>query len=689
MYANTFAYIEDFSGSIEVISSKGSRVILPGIIGREINSGDIVKVYEGSHCDISSEDNRTFIRLDEKSEMKFIVTDKTREMSLNYGSAYLHHTHNNFKKKTFLFSNHSQIYLTNSELWLSLNDIKVDKIYSFGRELNISDKFKGIRKKISQTNMIHSSGDDIKIITGEGFKSIIPDYIFNTFTKKEYTINDSLLFNLGQSDLIPRYYANVNTSDFDNLESNNFGFSLSSGSSYLYDGQYANLAVQAYYSKGNIEAMINLDEYIPVNNPSLTINDWLNMETLLSKLSYLSISNNKKTIFLNGGRLKSLTFGHGQLLYNYSNSYNYPIMQRTGLFMHISPLNKKSYLIDFFVSDISQIFNGGGLFGMHSSLFLSKFFPLTIGYGYVVDLDQYSEYDSNISIDSEISASEIDLEYIVSQSRERKVSIISELDAIFFPYELRYSRVDDNPASSFKTRKGTWGSMFGGKVVYESGHEISLSAHYNDALYTPYYFSSTYDFEKVRTIAYNDNISSHKLNNKDNEDFLIDFCDHLGSNDDEFPSDCDNGEILYLSKELYPLFSSTDFVYSMIGGSIKYDYNYYNIRGVSFSAMYLFDNNSDSNNSYYLISAEMFYNGDFWFERLDNLKFYFHRNFANISSDNNGSENMMAGIGFDFEITSVLNFHFDWQNVFYDIDSDADVDKINSYTIEFKYDLIK
>ena len=252
-YGKAFAYIEDLSGSVEVISSRGSRVVLPGIIGREINSGDIVRVYDNSHCDISSADRRTFIRLDEKSELKFAITDKTREISLKYGSAYAHHTNNNSHKKTFLFSNHSQIYLTNSEVWLSLDNMKVDRIYSFGRELNISDKFKGIRRKIVKANMIISDGEKIEILKGEGFKKIIPDYIFNKFTKKEYVIDDSLLFNLQESDLIPRYYANVDIEAFNDLETNNLGMSLSSGSSYCYDGQYANLGVQSYYSRGNFE----------------------------------------------------------------------------------------------------------------------------------------------------------------------------------------------------------------------------------------------------------------------------------------------------------------------------------------------------------------------------------------------------------------------------------------------------
>ena len=76
------------------------------------------------------------------------------------------------------------------------------------------------------------------------------------------------------------------------------------------------------------------------------------------------------------------------------------------------------------------------------------------------------------------------------------------------------------------------------------------------------------------------------------------------------------------------------------------------------------------------------------FERLNNFKLYFHRNFANVSNDNL-NENIMVGTRFDFEITDHFNLHFDWQNVFYDIDGDADVDKINSYTIELKYEFIK
>ena len=68
----------------------------------------------------------------------------------------------------------------------------------------------------------------------------------------------------------------------------------------------------------------------------------------------------------------------------------------------------------------------------------------------------------------------------------------------------------------------------------------------------------------------------------------------------EAEESCSEGDLLYLSKELYPLFSKDDFVYSTIGTSLEYEYNYYNKRGVSMSGMYLIDNSNKSNRSYYL-----------------------------------------------------------------------------------------
>ena len=159
---------------------------------------------------------------------------------------------------------------------------------------------------------------------------------------------------------------------------------------------------------------------------------------------------------------------------------------------------------------------------------------------------------------------------------------------------MKYYREEDEIGLS---RLGTWGSMFGGKVIFEAGHQIFTGLHYNGSLYTPYYFSSTYDFEKVRSMSFSGANNAHSLN--DNLSFLNDFCNSI--------NECSEDDIIFLTKELYPLFQREDFVYPTAGASIEYEYNYYNKRGVSFSAMYLADISSTSNNSYYLVNFEFSY----------------------------------------------------------------------------------
>ena len=137
------AYIQDYSGDVFIQSTDQKKKNLPAIIGRKIESGDVIKVLGNSTCDIQTQDDKTFIRMDGKSEIKFLDRRGIREVHLKNGSLYIQNINIDTKNKVYLFSNHSQIYLTDSELWLSIRDGSTDKIYSFGSEISISDKYEG------------------------------------------------------------------------------------------------------------------------------------------------------------------------------------------------------------------------------------------------------------------------------------------------------------------------------------------------------------------------------------------------------------------------------------------------------------------------------------------------------------------------------------------------------------------
>ena len=132
------------------------------------------------------------------------------------------------------------------------------------------------------------------------------------------------------------------------------------------------------------------------------------------KCKFLYVSNNFKFGYKRQGNIKTLK--------RYSNSYNYPIMRRTGFQLNVSPKNRASYDIDFFISDLSQFFNSGGLMGFHFSYHLSKRFPLTIGYGQITDFNQLSELELNK--ESTIRARELDFNYRVY---ENKMCVITSI----------------------------------------------------------------------------------------------------------------------------------------------------------------------------------------------------------------------------------------------------------------------
>ena len=110
-------------------------------------------------------------------------------------------------------------------------------------------------------------------------------------------------------------------------------------------------------------------------------------------------------------------------------------------------------------------------------MFLSKFFPLELGYGYLADMNQYSEVDFDLV--SGIEAREFDLKYNITKNKNYEINLISEFDAIYFNKTLSYYRYDDEDgvSSALKQRDGTFGAMAGAKFILDSVHKFSTGFH--------------------------------------------------------------------------------------------------------------------------------------------------------------------------------------------------------------------
>ncbi|MAV93395.1 MAG: hypothetical protein CMG01_04485, partial [Candidatus Marinimicrobia bacterium] len=631
-------------GNVVVETNDEKNLSLKAIKGRKINNGYIIVVKDASYCDIYSNDQRTFLRLDSNTKIKIIENQNTREIYLLDGSFYISNRNPEISKETFIFSNYSQIYLTNSNVWVSSKNLFFDQIYSFGSRLDISDKYKGIRYSTDDIAMIHASESKIEQIPQyeNEIDIIVPDYIFSDFiiNREKFILADSILYDLNEFQLIPDFTKDFNTEE----DTSKFGINIITGTSIIYDNFYFPFGVEGYFNDDNFNAKIKLDYFLSNRPSDLKINDLNDISTILSVFENINYQNKSKIMSFSIGDIENITFGHGQLLNKYSNTYNYPIMKRTGLLFNLLPKNKYSYKFDFFISDLSQIFNSGGMFGYHISYHISKHFPLTLGYGSITDFNQYSELD--LDAKSTIKARQLDFEYELLKNKNYKINLIAELDGIFFNNEIQYFRYDNNDesnnssGSSGKSRKGTWGSMLGTRFESLDGHKFKIGIHANAALYLPSFFSSTYDFEKTLIGNYDSSNRFFLLN--DNSGIFP--CQDV---DDD--GDCNNNDVVYLSKEMQTLFLKDDFVYPTVGASLSYDYNYYNKRGLKMSGMYLVDNDRQSSESYYSFDIEMYSKYGYIFKRLDDFSIYLHRNFA-ISNSNYFKENIIYGLKANIKI---------------------------------------
>ena len=680
--ASSFGYIHSIKGNVVVETNDEKNLSLTAIKGRKINNGYTIDVKDASHCDIYSSDKRTFLRLDSNTKIKIIEDQNTREIYLLDGSFYISNRNPEISKETFVFSNYSQIYLTNSNAWISSNNLFFDQIYSFGSKLDISDKNRGIRYSTDYTTMIQAS--DSKIEEMPQYENeidiVVPDYIFSDFiiNREKYIIADSLLYNLNEFQLIPDFSLDFNPIEQDTSK---FGLNIISGASTIYENFYFPIGIEGYYNNDNFNAKIKFDYFLSNEPSDLKINDWNDISNILSIFESINYQNKSKIMSCSIGDINNITFGHGQLLNKYSNTYNYPIMKRTGLLFNISPLNKYSYKFDFFISDLSQIFNSGGMLGYHISYHISKRLPLTLGYGSITDFNQYSELD--LDAKSTIKARQLDFDYELFKNKNYKINLIAELDGIFFNNEIQYFRYDNNvepndgSGSSGKRRKGTWGSMFGTRFESSDGHKFKIGIHANAALYLPSYFSSTYDFEKTLIGNY-DSTNRFFLLNENSEIFPCEDIDNDGA--------CNNNDVVYLSKEMQTLFLKDDFVYPTVGTSLSYDYNYYNKRGLKVSGMYLVDNDSQSSESYYSFNIEMYSKYGYIFKRLDDFSIYLHRNFA-ISNSKNLKENIIYGLKAKIQINNEINLDINIANVHYDINQDALVENVTTIKSDIIYNI--
>ena len=687
------------SGFVQIVSDDKDVPPNMAINGRTIFSDDIIRTAKDSYCKIIYNDRTTLVIIDPSTEIKLSDAQLSRNIHLNFGSIYLKNSRGN-RKKSFIFTKSSQIKLKPVELWMDVSEDGGDEIHIIKNDLEIFNLNKKSSLNAKSGMAIYSYKDGFFESIESSFDQL-PSYLVNSQLlslneKKnpdEFQIKD---INYRSHDLIPLFgIGRWRRQLF--IEPSGFGIDLLFGKMDLGPSSYSKIGLYPRYNSRNFNFMLNLDAYLQSDNSSENLNDIKNFFDILDYLSYLQYSSDERNFLIQLGSIDGITFGHGNLVKEYSNVLDYPRSKKTGLYFHYTTDNR-NFTFDFFTASIRDFSNGGGLVGLHTSMFLSEYFPLTIGLGFVTDFNQFAsiqDFVSNEQILSNnftrsISAWEMDFTMDIYKNFLFDIYAYGELVGIWFPETHYYVREEDTiestgaltgleglPKSIY--RDGTWGINFPGIwIKYHHWWEFKFALNLNSALHIPQYFGTTYDYERVRYTQYQSDLNEHAT---DALEMVMVYSLEQNKNID----DLSNEELPFLlPKDIYSMTDYTQIKFPSLGYSFEAVYHFKKLVDANFSFS-LFkdytDSNSDNFYNYHLSLALK----DSVFEYVSEANIYYTQFFTNQPFDDKlYHENMLRGAKIGLSLIKSISIVIDYHDVFYDIEPDGTVDIVRTGGIDLK-----
>jgi len=241
---------------------------------------------------------------------------------------------------------------------------------------------------------------------------------------------------------------------------------------------YSKIGLYPRYNTRNFNIKFNFNGYIPRGKTSGELNKIDDIFDVFDHLSYLQFSSEHRNFLIQIGSIDGITFGHGNLFKEYSNMLDYPRSKKTGVYMFMTT-DTRNLTFDMFTASLRDFKKGGGVVGIHSSMFISEYFPLTVGLGFVRDFNQFASISDfgfphdiiNKNFSRGVTAMEIDFTMDLFYSYWFDIYTYGELVGIWFPETHYYVREEDtieSEVSGFKGlpkriyREGTWGITFPG-----------------------------------------------------------------------------------------------------------------------------------------------------------------------------------------------------------------------------------
>ena len=669
------AVIHFIEGESIIKNNRYNGKSIETIVGRNVYNGDIVKTYEKSSCYIRFIDNKTHVKLFPNSIVKLLEDANHIKIELIKGNIYAKNLYQK-DNKTYIFTDDNQIYLSNHRIWISSDDAGLNQIFSLDTDVQVFNS--NISKSVNIESRYLINIDEEDFIYSDDFYEIVPEYVLNDIS--DYNYNQDII-ELEKYDLIPIYGERILNKELVDPYDISFDF----GTKFLNRTTHIKFGLYPQYQRKNLYVSMKIESYVSPSGNDLG-GDWDDIYDFIDKLQLNYTYNDyNKDMKLSVGKVENISFGSGYLFNEINNNLDYPRRSYSGLL-----LNYK-FDVDFMdfqlvIPSIRDFKNSGGVVGARTSLFISHNFPLTLGFGFVADINQFSNISNYLQKDGSkrsVYGAEFDFNYNLIESLDFRLNLFGEFVGIWYPDYNYYILSDDEDVSDdLRWRKGTWGINAPGlSFEFDNRYLFKLSLNYNSATFIPNYFNSTYLYNRAR--FYKANLESIQFSN----DFPL-VQKQINSLNRNFLIECPNGPNeeceYFIPKDVYPiLFSNSGFsAYDTYGLSTEFKYNFYKYYDLFINTS-VFVEDSNASSSYYTFQMSLNINSGL-VRNLDNFKFYYSNIFFTNFSDSN---RMNYGIKAKVILPMRLSLIIDLGQVYYDSNNiiDNNIDRMSNSSINIKY----
>ena len=660
-------------GTCQIENLENNR-ITNQLLGSSILNYDIISSGKNSSCDIMFTDQVTKVHLEENTKIKISTEKFSRIIRLFYGNIYIENAKSEIK--TYIQTSHNDIYINDNKIWISTNR-EYDRLFGIKTFVDIYNHLS--KSSIIATPIVHyqiaSNGD----ISFDENLNLIPSYVINENYIYQNKISSSEFpIHLNSYDLIP-VYEKRRRPIFNN---NGIKYRIASGFRYMDSKSYLSISFSPKFWYYNLKITGNFDVYI--DSEKEIFNNWDNGWDLLQKINIDYIYNvdyNRLSVKL--GSISKISFGHGYLVNNLSNNFDYPYQRNFGIQINYK-LDNDFMKFKFIIPSIEDfVINGEGIIGMHTSLFTSHRFPLTVGLGFIIDFNQFSQADDiyNFSTQSpniikrEVSAAEFDFNINLVKKMNLDISLYGEFVGIWYPDYIYYEQSEGiMPYDDDKRyRKGTWGIMAPGlSIKLNNRLEMKFALNYNSAAHIPAYFNSNYLYNK--SIYYDSNtaitFNSLKFN------LLIEQIDMLN----EFSINQDGTEFIY-PKEIYPIIIPTLFnAFPVFGFTSEFKFNYNDKVDISaLSSLFVQQTEVVEAGTYYSVQSIVSIK-DNVIKSISFMDFYLSNIFFWGTDD---LEGLLFGSKVGFKLPFGMSLIFDVGQVYYDANLSDDKKEMINIGLDF------